>query len=113
VVDDEPSVRRTAARILASLGYDTLVAGDGDEAAALVSAHTGPIDAVLCDVAMPARSGHKWPRIQHPPRSPGALRQAARTRLAGRQALLSKPYTRAELGRACARDRRVSEPFLP
>lgn len=103
VVDDEPSVRRTAARILASLGYDTLVAGDGDEAAALVSAHTGPIDAVLCDVAMPARSGHEVAADLRRIR-PGLrvlfVSGYSDTELARTPGtdFLSKPYTRAELG---------------
>jgi len=57
VIDDDAVVRRTAVRLLRSLGYDVLVASGGEEAVALVSAYEGPIDAVLCDVAMPARSG--------------------------------------------------------
>ena len=57
VVDDDAVVRRTAVRLLRSLGYDALVASGGQEAVALVTAYAGPIDAVVCDVAMPARSG--------------------------------------------------------
>ncbi|MBN8611812.1 MAG: response regulator [Deltaproteobacteria bacterium] len=103
VVDDEPIVRKTAVRLLARLGYETLVAADGDEALAIVSAHAGRIDAVLCDLAMPTRSGHEvvadLRRIRPDLRvlfvsgySDTELQRTPGTDF------LPKPHTRAELG---------------
>lgn len=103
VVDDEPAVRRTAARVLGSLGYEVLVAAHGDEAVALARSHPKAIDAVLCDVAMPSQSG---------PEVVAALRQvrpALRVLFVSgysdneasvadaHTAFLAKPYTRADL----------------
>jgi len=57
VVDDEDSVRSTTARLVKSLGYDVLVASSGRQALEVARSHEGPIDVLLCDVAMPERSG--------------------------------------------------------
>ena len=50
-------MRRTTARLLKSLGYDVLLAADGREALQIAKTHPGTIDILLCDVAMPERSG--------------------------------------------------------
>jgi PAS domain S-box-containing protein len=57
VVEDEPSVRGLARRILELHGYVVLDCGRGDEAVQLVSAHSGTIDLVLTDVEMPVMGG--------------------------------------------------------
>jgi CheY-like chemotaxis protein len=103
VVDDEDSVRNTTARILKSLGYDVVLASSGDEAVSIAESHPLPIDVLLCDVAMPDRSG------------PDVAREVTRVRpnirtlfVSGypegvensiaNAAFLQKPYTRAALG---------------
>jgi two-component system response regulator AtoC len=55
VVDDEPGLRQTVSRILASEGYDTLTAAHGEEALAALAEDDA--DIVLCDLRMPKMSG--------------------------------------------------------
>ncbi|HET7620374.1 MAG TPA: sigma-54 dependent transcriptional regulator [Gemmatimonadaceae bacterium] len=55
VVDDEPGLRQTVSRILASEGYDTSTAAQGEEALAALSENDA--DIVLCDLRMPKMSG--------------------------------------------------------
>lgn len=57
VVDDEESVRNTTCRLLKSLGYEVLSAENGQRAVDVVQHHPGPIDVLLCDVAMPGENG--------------------------------------------------------
>ena len=57
VVDDEPGVRKTAARILEHAGFAVLTAADGVEGLALVEEHRSAISLVLLDVLMPRLSG--------------------------------------------------------
>ncbi len=55
VVEDEPLVRRTTARVLESAGYEVIAATSGEEALRL--ADTQRFDLVLSDVVMPGISG--------------------------------------------------------
>jgi CheY-like chemotaxis protein len=55
VIDDEPSLRTFLRRALTGLGYDPVVAGDGDEA--LASSRDVTFAAILCDQRMPGMSG--------------------------------------------------------
>jgi two-component system response regulator MprA len=55
VVDDEPAVRAALERALRIERYDVRLAGDGDEALALLAA--GSPDAIVLDVAMPKVDG--------------------------------------------------------
>jgi two-component system response regulator AtoC len=55
VVDDDPGLRQTVSRILASEGYDTLTAAHGEEALAALAEDDA--DIVLCDLRMPKMSG--------------------------------------------------------
>jgi two-component system cell cycle sensor histidine kinase/response regulator CckA len=55
VVDDEPSVRRFAARVLVEEGFVVREAGDGQEALEVVN--TGGVAALVCDVVMPRLNG--------------------------------------------------------
>ncbi len=57
VVDDEPGVRRTAARILEHAGFAVLTAADGVEGLAMVEEHRSAISLVLLDVLMPRLGG--------------------------------------------------------
>ena len=59
IVDDEPSVRGVAARILERLGYAVLAAELGAEGLELYRAHAPAIDAVLLDLTMPQMSGEE------------------------------------------------------
>lgn len=55
VVDDEPALRRSLARVLSAENFDVLTAEDG--AAALSLLQTTRVDVVLLDVMMPGMSG--------------------------------------------------------
>lgn len=57
VIDDEPDVLELERRTLARLGYDVLVAGDGDSAIALARNVERPIDLIVSDVLMRGRLG--------------------------------------------------------
>ncbi len=59
LVEDDPQVRKLAAKILQSAGYSVLTARDGDEALAVFSANQERIDLVLLDAVMPKRSGRE------------------------------------------------------
>jgi len=54
LVEDEPPVRKTVARTLRSLGYETFEAGNGNEAEAIWKEHGDRIDLVLTDLVMPS-----------------------------------------------------------
>jgi CheY-like chemotaxis protein len=57
VVEDEPAVRRLAARILRDHGYQVLEAEDPDAARELFAQHAAAIDLVVTDVVMPGSLG--------------------------------------------------------
>ncbi|MEA2519465.1 MAG: two-component system, cell cycle sensor histidine kinase and response regulator CckA, partial [Chloroflexota bacterium] len=57
LVDDNPAVRRVAARMLEGRGYLVIPAADGSEALARARRHPGPIHALLTDVVMPRMRG--------------------------------------------------------
>jgi two-component system, cell cycle sensor histidine kinase and response regulator CckA len=57
VVDDEDAVRRTTARLVQSLGYEVLDAASVAQAVERSSGHSGEIDLLLCDIAMPGEDG--------------------------------------------------------
>jgi PAS domain S-box-containing protein len=57
VVEDEPSVRRLACRILEGAGYRVTAAADPLEALALDPGPSGPIHLLVTDVVMPKMSG--------------------------------------------------------
>jgi len=59
VAEDEHLVREVAVRTLRHAGYDTLAAGDGEEAVCLFEEHREQIALVLLDVVMPRRSGRE------------------------------------------------------
>jgi DNA-binding NtrC family response regulator len=57
VVDDEPLVRRFAARILEEEGFLVTEAADGAEALRLLREEVPAVDAVISDVVMPRLNG--------------------------------------------------------
>jgi CheY-like chemotaxis protein len=61
VVDDEPAIRDFLSRILARIGYEPVVAADGDAALAIV--RSAPPDAILCDHRMAGMSGTAFHEI--------------------------------------------------
>ena len=71
IVDDEESIRRSLAGLLADEGYQTEAAADGERALALLRGRAEAIQAVLLDIAMPGRNGvdileairARWPEL--------------------------------------------------
>ena len=57
VVDDEDVIRASLRRLLKGLGFDVVLAADGDEALALFSAEPARYCLVFLDLTMPKRSG--------------------------------------------------------
>jgi DNA-binding response OmpR family regulator len=55
VVDDEPNLRRTVARVLQRAGFEVTTAGNGKEGLTLLSGHT--FDLVFMDIRMPDMNG--------------------------------------------------------
>ena len=62
VVDDEAVVRAMMTRSLRQAGYQVLEADGGPSALALAQEHSGPIDALVTDLAMPAMRGRELAR---------------------------------------------------
>ena len=62
VADDEPGVRKLAARILRTRGYTVLDAASGAEALDVARAWHGRIDLLVTDVVMPEMSGWQLAR---------------------------------------------------
>jgi CheY-like chemotaxis protein len=110
VVDDEPSVRRVAARMLQRLGYETAEAADGREALRRVRSGPEPYDLVLLDLDMPGLDGRGCvlalrdlapglPVLLSTGLPTGELDAAVLAAVSG---LLPKPYELSELSRAVA-----------
>lgn len=57
VVDDESVIRNTAYGMLSSMGYEVLLAQDGEEALKIYKSENGIIDLVILDMVMPKISG--------------------------------------------------------
>jgi two-component system cell cycle sensor histidine kinase/response regulator CckA len=57
VVDDEPALRRVAARLLEKLGYRVIKAAGGEKAVELFQKESPEIDLVLMDMIMPGMNG--------------------------------------------------------
>ena len=110
LVEDEASVRALARRTLEELGYTVMEASDGVEAAELVERQARPIDLLVSDVVMPRMGGPQLAahlRAGQPKLS--VLFMSGFTGNAGFDltvpgvSLLSKPFTREQLGRAVRR----------
>ena len=59
LVEDEEQVRRIAQEILATQGYQVLLAINGERALALAQQHEGEIDLMITDVVMPQMGGRE------------------------------------------------------
>jgi len=59
LVADDPQVRAVVGRMLESLDYRVLSAGDGDDALALARAFEGPIELLVSDLVMPGLGGRE------------------------------------------------------
>jgi len=57
LVEDEPSVRAVATRILREQGYNVIESANGEEALRLARAYPGPIHLLVSDVVMPQMGG--------------------------------------------------------
>ena len=57
VVDDEEDLRDIMRRMLERRGFDTLVAGDSEQAIATCRDHQGDIDVLVTDLGLPGASG--------------------------------------------------------
>jgi DNA-binding NtrC family response regulator len=57
VVDDEPTVRRLARRVLLEDGFEVIEAADGAEALELVDGSGDPLRVVVSDIVMPKLNG--------------------------------------------------------
>jgi len=70
LVEDEPSVRHLAHKVLAAQGYEVLSANNGHDALNVVRTHKGaPISLVVTDVIMPQMGGKvmaDWLKTSHP-----------------------------------------------
>ncbi|MBI5549560.1 MAG: response regulator [Deltaproteobacteria bacterium] len=87
VADDEPIVRSAARGILVRMGFEVLLACDGDEAVQTFRAHADRIALVLLDVQMPNKTG------------PEALREIRALKPAVK-AILSSGYSLDEVASA-------------
>lgn len=68
LVEDEPGVRALMGHVLKGCGYTVLEASGGEDAARVVSAHTGSIQLLITDVVMPGIGGWQvaeWLRKQY------------------------------------------------
>ncbi|MDX6448044.1 MAG: two-component system, cell cycle sensor histidine kinase and response regulator CckA [Gaiellaceae bacterium] len=59
LVEDDPQVRAVVGKMLESLDYRVLPAGDGEDALALAEAFNGPIDLLVSDLVMPGLGGRQ------------------------------------------------------
>ncbi len=110
IVDDEPAIRRTLARLLRP--YDVVAVSSGDAAIRLLT-EDQRFDLIVCDVIMPAVSGpelHRWLRTHHPALARrvvfitgGAFASNAAAYLASSDNIcLQKPFDAAVLTRTIA-----------
>jgi CheY-like chemotaxis protein len=121
VVEDEASVRRLTARVLAKHGYTVLSAASGVEAIELSADYPGEIHLLLTDVVMPGMSGRELAERLLPERPGMRLLYTSgytgdaivRHGVSGRAAaFLEKPFTLDALARkvreVLSRDRGVA-----
>jgi CheY-like chemotaxis protein len=106
VVEDEPSVRELARRLLADAGYDVLTAEDGADALKTFMQCDGRFDLVLTDLIMPGLSGRELAQeLRRDAPGVNVIYMSGYTAgLLGEQAfiaegeeLLEKPFTRSQL----------------
>jgi CheY-like chemotaxis protein len=106
VVDDDPDVREFAVAALGNLGYAVTAAESGRAALDLLDGRA-PVDLMLIDHAMPELTGVDTVRLARAKRPDmrillmtGYAETAALVAEAGRDGILKKPFTLAELAAA-------------
>jgi CheY-like chemotaxis protein len=100
VVDDEPSVRRFACRVLREAGYGVREAADGLDALSLIRGGVVDVDAVVSDIVMPRMNGVELlqslslerPRLPVILMSGYDMNQLTRLGIVGPCGVLSKPF---------------------
>jgi CheY-like chemotaxis protein len=104
VAEDDPAVREVMRLMLESAGYRVVIAVDGAEALELVRARMHSLDLVISDVVMPRLGGRELSRAlrEERPELPLLLVSGYADPDAGKrepigEALLSKPFSRADL----------------
>lgn len=111
LVEDEAGVRNAAQRILKSYGYQVLQAEKPDDALALMSGRTEPLDLLLTDMVMPGMSGRELARRLRTgrPELPVIYMTGYSEELLRRdaddlgEAVIEKPFTRGPLLAAVAK----------
>ena len=106
VVDDEQLIRNYTSCLLERVGYQVLLAADGEEALRVYAQRADQIDAVILDLTMPRMSGHEAleelrainPAVKVIFSSGYAPRKETEELLAaGTSAFVAKPYQPQEL----------------
>jgi CheY-like chemotaxis protein len=103
VVEDAPTVRALAVRVLRDQGYQVVEAQDGAEALRVLYATATPFDLLLTDVVMPKMGGK-------------ALADQVRTRYPHTKILFTSGYTDEAMGRNGQLDEArafLQKPFTP
>jgi len=109
IVEDNEVNRMIAREMLISLGLDVLEAADGQQALEVLEGHK--VDLIIMDCLMPVMDGYETAReVRRREAESGSERtpivaltanafdeDAARSRLAGMDGHMAKPYTRAQL----------------
>jgi two-component system cell cycle sensor histidine kinase/response regulator CckA len=104
LVEDEANARQLFTRILSKAGHQVMVAGDGEEALALLKGR-GDFELVVTDLAMPKLNGFKlvdqirakWPKTKILLMSGYLQEDTARLLLNKGVEFLCKPIDTAEL----------------
>jgi CheY-like chemotaxis protein len=112
VIDDEPTIRTSAKRVLERYGYEVLVADDGQLGVAVFQENASQITAVLLDMTMPIMSGEETFRRIRTIRSDACVvltsgynevETVRRFTTKGMAGFIQKPYTAANLAQVIKR----------
>jgi DNA-binding NtrC family response regulator len=111
LIEDDPTIQKTCGKILGILGYDVIVAENGQRGIDIYRERHGEIDAVILDMVMPKRSG-KETFVELKSIEPSVrvlvssgFRNDSRiddVLALGARAFLQKPYTMEQLSRVLA-----------
>ena len=99
LAEDDPAVRELMSRLLTALGFDVVVAVNGQEAVELFQSATEEINLIVTDIRMPVMDGHEAVRRI------GMMKPAIRVIFMSSSdaacpegaAFLAKPFTIAEV----------------
>ena len=115
IVEDEPAVRRVAARVLRGAGFTVVEAADGEAGLELATQASREIDVILSDVLMPRMAGPEMVRrigevrpnipavfMSGHTEGPAAGPAGSGANVIGQHPLVRKPFTPPELVAAVA-----------